>query len=160
MSSIRFILLSLVLLVGVVPTSMAHTFSTSFINLKSQADGLQIRWQLTFHDLLALNQTWMPEDRISGEMLNQNLDKLQLFAQKTLTIQAHSEPCELTLDTNTPWSTMTFAREQYIVLEMTSDCPRDKLSKLAVNGIWQELPDHKIIVENTTLDQHTPHITP
>lgn len=167
MNTLRLALFSLILLVGVAPASQAHTFSTSFINLKAQADGLQVRWQLTFHDLLALNQSWMPEDRISGELLNQNLDKLQHFVQRRVLVSNEEATCELELNNGSPWSTITFAREQYIVLSMTSDCQPDSFSKLVIDGVWQELPDHKIIVEGDVLgnvprhvlDQNTPQFT-
>ncbi len=167
MNAVRRVFFALVLLTGVLPTTQAHTFSTSFINIRAQAEGLAIRWQLTFHDLAALNQGWMPEAGISGELLNNNLDKLQRFAQQMLAFQAGPERCQLELSDDSPWSTITFAREQYIVLSLTGNCQADAFSKLAIDGVWQELPDHKIIVEGDVLgkaprhvlDQNTPQFT-
>ncbi|MEC7644396.1 MAG: hypothetical protein VX870_12960, partial [Pseudomonadota bacterium] len=109
----------------------------------------------------------MPENRISGELLNQNLDKLQHFVQRRVLVSNEEATCELELNNSSPWSTITFAREQYIVLSMTSDCQPDSFKKLVIDGVWQELPDHKIIVEGDVLgnvprhvlDQNTPKFT-
>lgn len=137
----------------------AHSFSTSFLNIQSTADGLQIRWQLTFHDLVALNKTWLNESQVNRAMLNSHLDELQRFSQQSLQLMNDDQQCSITLSESSPWSAVNLAKENYIVIELNSDCAVELIDSVGVAKIWDELVDHKVVVEGDYLAGSKGYVT-
>ena len=124
-----------------------HSFSTSFLNI--DRDGL-VKYQLSFHDLAALNADWIAQDKISKQLLNAHLNKLEQFLNQTVTLTQ----CRLTLTQAKPWVAVTYAKEQYLVLQAVSDCDQT-LTSVTVNNVWTEFPDHRVIVESPLLDANS-----
>lgn len=121
-----------------------HSFSTSFLNI--DRDGL-LKYQISFHDLVALNDDWIDEGKISKQLLNGKLNKLEQFLNQTVSLNQ----CHLVLTHNNPWVTVTYAKEQYLVLQAEPDCDQP-LTSVTVYNVWTEFPDHRVIVESSLLD--------
>lgn len=135
----RFIIIGLLLSLSIVGKSHAHSFSTSFLTVSGEQ---LLTYQISFHDLAVLNRHWIEEGGVSAGLLNSNLDKLSQFLNKTVSLGQ----CQLTLQHQRPWHTLTQAKQKYLVLNARSDCG-ESIRSVTINTVWAEFPDHRVIVE-------------
>lgn len=142
-SPILLLLISLVF----IGSASAHSFSTSFLNI--DRDGA-IKYQLSFHDLAALNADWIDDGKISKQLLNRKLNKLEQFLNKTVSLNQ----CYLELTHNNPWVTVTYAKEQYLVLHAEPECDQP-ITSVTINNVWTEFPDHRVIIESQLLEANS-----
>lgn len=137
--AIRFAIISLILFLAPVDRAEAHSFSTSFLTVERLQ---RINYQISFHDLAVLNSDWIQEGQISRTLLNNHLDNLANFLNRTVTLSR----CEWVLHNQRPWSTATQAKQQYLVLHAQTNCERP-IESVTINGVWDEFPDHRVVVE-------------
>ncbi|WP_139043490.1 hypothetical protein [Idiomarina sp. A28L] len=104
-----------------------------------------MKYQISFHDLVALNQGWLKDKTINRELLNQHLDDIELFLQGTVIL--NNQNCQLNLINQSPWSSVTFANERYMVISARTGCQVNAIEHIEVVNVWAEFPDHKVIAE-------------
>lgn len=121
-----------------------HSFSTSFLTISGDGG---VKYQLSFHDFAALNANWIKEGKISKQLLNSELGKLERFLNQTVSFNQ----CYLALKQKEPWATVTYAKERYILLQAITDCVQP-LTSVTVNNVWAEFPDHRVVVESSLKD--------
>ncbi|RTE86586.1 MULTISPECIES: hypothetical protein [Gammaproteobacteria] len=141
----KFMLLTIMsVFLAFISRGYGHSFSTSFLTVQEQG---VVKYQVSFHDLAALNPSWLEGKPIDATLLNNHLEDIESFIQRVVVV--NNSNCDLKLAESSPWSATTHANQSYIVIEAQAQCNATDIDDIEVHEVWNEFPDHRVITQIT-----------
>lgn len=151
----KFVVAILLALAFLAEPAQAHRFSTSFLELDSGTDHPQEfdwSWRIVEHDL-AVIAPFLANEQKQLLPLADLAARQQEFAQLITSSLEFNTTCLLEVLPIVQLTREVYAGQEFVVIHGHGGCPLATLKEVQVNGVFNTIKDHKVIIEMGNTDK-------